>query len=125
MDPYHNFKVNDKKWNENPTFVMKSSRLATETALRMDIRSKKKTPMTECVVFMDGLHLRVEDYTTLTLWVENPIICKMQRLTSMYIRGYRECYNISAELPGYSSQSERDKCSFWDVGNVYIYRSLF
>ena len=39
--------------------------------------------MTECVVFMDGLHLRVKDYITLTLWVENPIICKTQRLASM------------------------------------------
>ena len=32
---------------------------------------------------MDVLHLRVKDYMTLTLWVENPIICKTQRLTSM------------------------------------------
>ena len=55
IDPYHIFKVNDKKWNGNSTFVMKSSRLATETALWMDTRNKK-TPMTECIVFMDGLH---------------------------------------------------------------------
>ena len=82
VDPYHIFKVNDKKWNGNPTFVMKSSRLAAETALQMDTRNKK-TPMTECVVFMDGLHLRVKDYITLTLWVENYIICKTKRLTSM------------------------------------------
>ena len=44
---------------------------------------QKKTPMTECIVFMDGLHSRVNDYITLTLWVENPIICKMQRLACM------------------------------------------
>ena len=43
----------------------------------------KKTPLTECVVFMDGLHSRVKDYITLTLWVENLIICKTQRLASM------------------------------------------
>ena len=61
---------------------MKSSRYAAETALRMDTRNKK-APMTECIVFMDGLHLRVKDYITLTLWVENPIICKTQRLASM------------------------------------------
>ena len=82
IDPYHIFKVNDKKWNGNPTFVMKSSRLAAETALWMDTRNKK-TPMTECIVFMDGLHSRVKDYITLTLWVENPITCKTQRLASM------------------------------------------
>ena len=39
--------------------------------------------MTECIVFMDGLHLRVKDYITLTLWVENPTICKTQRLASI------------------------------------------
>ena len=72
----------DKKWNRNPTFVMRSSRLATETALWMDT-CNKKTLVTECIVFMDGLHSRVKDYITLTLWVENLIICKMQRLTSM------------------------------------------
>ena len=103
MDPYHIFKVNDKKWNGNPTFVMKSSRLAAETALWMDTHNRK-TPMTECVVFMDGLHLRVKDYITLTLWVENPIICKMQaRMHAVCNGGYRKCYNISAEFPGYSS----------------------
>ena len=32
---------------------------------------------------MDGLHSRVKDYITLTLWVENPIIEKTQRLASM------------------------------------------
>ena len=47
VDPYHIFKVNDKKWNGNPTFVMKSSRLAAETTLRMDTHNRK-TPMTEC-----------------------------------------------------------------------------
>ena len=41
VDPYHIFKVNDKKWNGNPTFVMKSSRLAAETALWMDTHNKK------------------------------------------------------------------------------------
>ena len=59
IDPYHILKVNDKKWNGNPTFVMKSSRLAAETALQMDT-CNKKTPMTECIVFMDGLHFTVK-----------------------------------------------------------------
>ena len=54
---------------------MKSSRLSTETALKMDTRNKKNS--------MDGLHSHVKDYITLTLWVENPIIEKTQRLASM------------------------------------------
>ena len=41
IDPYYIFKVNDTKWNGNPTFVMKSSRLAAETALQMDTCNKK------------------------------------------------------------------------------------
>ena len=51
VDKYHIYKVNDKKWNGNPTFVMKSSKLSAETALHMDTHNKK-TPLTECVVFM-------------------------------------------------------------------------
>ena len=82
VDKYHIYKVNDKKWNGNPTFVMKKSKLSAEMALCMET-CNKKTPLTECVVFMYGLHSRVKDYITLTLWVENPIICKMQRLASM------------------------------------------
>ena len=82
VDKYHIYKVNDEKWNGNPTFVMKSSKLSAETALHMDTHNTK-APLTECVVFMDSLHSRVKDFITLTLWVENPIICKMQRLASM------------------------------------------
>ena len=82
VDKYHIYKVNNKKWNGNPTFVMKSSKSSAETALHMDTHNKK-TLLIECVVFMDGLHSRVKDYITLTLWVENLIICKMQRLAPM------------------------------------------
>ena len=82
VDKYHIYKVNDKKWNGNPTFAMKSSKLSAEMALRMDTPNKKNL-LTECVVFMHSLHSRVKDYITLTLWVENPIICKTQRFTSM------------------------------------------
>ena len=80
VDKYHIYKVNDKKWNGNPTFVMKSSKLSAETALHMDTHNNK-TPLTECVVFMVVYILELK--TTLTLWVENPIICKTQRLASM------------------------------------------
>ena len=82
VDKYHFYKVNDKKWNGNPTFVMKTSKLSAVMALCIDTHNKK-TSLTECVVFMDGLHSRVKDYITLTLWVENLIICKMQRFSKM------------------------------------------
>ena len=50
---------------------MKSSKLSAETALHMDMHNKKM-PLTECVIFMDGLHSNIKDYITLTLWVDNP-----------------------------------------------------
>ena len=59
VDKYHIYKVNNKKWNGNPTFVMKSSKLSAEMALCVDTRNKK-TPFTECVVFMDSVHSRVK-----------------------------------------------------------------
>ena len=82
VDKYHIYKVNNKKWNGNPTFVMKSNKLSAEMSLCMHT-CNKKTSLTECVVFMDGLHSRVKDYITLTLWVENLIICKTQKFASM------------------------------------------
>ena len=50
VDSYHIYKVNDKKWNSRPTFVMKSSRLSTETALKMDTRNKKSSIDRMCCV---------------------------------------------------------------------------
>ena len=49
-DPHHIYKVNDKKWKSRPTFVMKSSRLSTETALKMDTRNKKNSIDRMCCV---------------------------------------------------------------------------
>ena len=99
VDKYHIYKVNNKKWNGNPTFVIKSSKLSAEMVLCMDTHNQK-TPLTECVVFMDGLHSRVKDYITLTLWVENLIICKMQRLASMEC-GSEDTENITIFLQNF------------------------
>ena len=41
VDKYHIYKVNDKKWNGNQTFVMKRSKLSAETVLHMDTHNKK------------------------------------------------------------------------------------
>ena len=48
FDPYHIYKVNDKKCK--PTFVMKSSKLSAETALKMDTRNKKNSIDRMCCV---------------------------------------------------------------------------
>ena len=65
------FKVNDKKWNGNPTSLMKSSRLATKTALQMDTHNKK-TPHDRMPSLHGWITFESEDNIILTLWVENP-----------------------------------------------------
>ena len=47
VDKYHIYKVNDKKWNGNPTFVMKSSKLSAE----MDTCNKKTPPHGMCSLY--------------------------------------------------------------------------
>ena len=46
VDLYHIYKVNDSR----PTFVMKSSRLSAESALKMDTRNKKNSIDRMCCV---------------------------------------------------------------------------
>ena len=52
-------------------------------ALLMGQKNKVKTPFQDAVAFMDGLHLRVVDYMTLTLWVHNPVIRHLQHIACM------------------------------------------
>ena len=49
----------------------------------MDQNNKVKTPFQDAVAFMDGLHSRVVNYTTLMLWVHNPVIQHLQRIACM------------------------------------------
>ena len=44
----------------------------------MDQENDQKTPFQDVVAFMD-----VKDYTTLTLWLHNPVICDMQCIAYM------------------------------------------
>ena len=82
-DPLHIFKTNDKKINGKPSFVFKSSTPMAHIALLMDQNNKVKTPFQDSVTFMGGLHSRVVDYTTLMLWVPNPVIHHLQCIACM------------------------------------------
>ena len=82
-DPLHIFKINDKKLNGKPSFIFKSSTPMAHIALLMDQNNKVKTPFQDAVAFMDGLHSRVVDYTTLMLWVNNPVIHHLQCIACM------------------------------------------
>ena len=82
-DPLHIFKINDKKLNGKPSFIFKLSTPMAHTAPLMNPNNKVKTPFQDAVAFMDGLHSRVVDYTTLMLWVHNPVICHLQCIACM------------------------------------------
>ena len=83
QDPLHIYKINDRKLNGKPSFVFKSSTPMARIALLMDQENKVKTPFQDAVAFMDGLHSRVVDYMTPTLWVCNPVIHHLQRIACM------------------------------------------
>ena len=63
----------------------------------MDQENEQKTPFQDVVAFMDGLHSHVKDYTTLTLWLHNPIICHMQHIAYMDCE-FKNTNNISLFL---------------------------
>ena len=67
-------------------------------ALLMDQNNKVKTPFQDAVAFMDGLHLRVVNHTTLTLWVHNPKIWHLQCTACMECES-ENTENITAFLP--------------------------
>ena len=77
-DPLHIFKINDKTLNRKPSFIFKSSTPMACIAPLIDQNIKVKTPFQDAVAFMDRLHSRVVNYTTLTLWVHNPVIHHLQ-----------------------------------------------
>ena len=78
FDQLHIYGVNDCKMNNWPIYVFKSSTPMAKIALLMDQDHEEKMPFQDVVAFMDGLHSHVKDYTTLTLWLHNPVIHHMQ-----------------------------------------------
>ena len=82
FDWLHIYEVNDRKMNNWPSYVFKSSTLMAKIALLMDQDHEEKMPFQD-VAFNDGLHSHVKDYTTLTLWLHNPVICHMEHITYM------------------------------------------
>ena len=79
----HIYEVNDCKMNNWPSYVFKSSTLMAKIALLMDQDHEEKMPFQDVVAFMNGLHSHVKDYTTLNLWLHNPVICHMQCIAYM------------------------------------------
>lgn len=89
IDPYHIFKFNNKAWNGELSYVMKSSKMAAKIALQMHATSQEN-PLKEELVYMDAMHSRLKEYKSLTLWVYNPTSLKLMRLATMDAEGEDE-----------------------------------
>ena len=83
------YEVNDRKMNNQPSYVFKSSTPMAKIALLMDQDHEEKMPFQDVVAFMDRLHSHVKDYTTFTLWLYNHVIHHMQCIT--YVDCESEC----------------------------------
>ena len=70
VDPFYIYKINDRKWNGNGTYVFKGSQTAAEIGLLMD-KSARNTQFKDVIAHMDGLHSWAKGLITLTLWVTN------------------------------------------------------
>ena len=74
FDQLHIYEVNDCKMNNQPSYVFKSLTSMSKIALLMDQDHEEKTPFQDIMAFLDGLHSHVRAYTTLTVWLHNPVI---------------------------------------------------
>ena len=83
FDQLHIYEVNDRKMNNQPSNVFKSSTLMAKISLLMDQDHEEKTSFQDVVAFMDGLHSHVKDYITSALCLHNPVIHHMQCIACM------------------------------------------
>ena len=71
FDRCYIFKINCRSINSEPSFVFKSSKMAAQLALKIDINSQQDeepSTMVDEYAYMDAMHTHVKGYKTLTLW---------------------------------------------------------
>ena len=71
FDRCYIFKINCRSINSEPSFVFKSSKMAAQLALKMDInlqQDEEPSTMVDEYAYMDAMHTCVKGYKTLTLW---------------------------------------------------------
>ena len=85
IDPFHIYRINSKKMNNLPDFVMKSSSKILQLAIDMDIDGPENPLQLEDAYF-DGSHSRCTDFVSLGLWVMHAPMRQMIRLASMEVR---------------------------------------
>ena len=68
FDPCYIFKINYQSINSEPSFVFKSSKMAAQLALKMDIKvqqDEEPSTMVDEYAYMDAMHTHVKGYKTL------------------------------------------------------------
>ena len=68
VDPFHIYKINSKRLNNKPDYVMKSSSKILKLAIDMDVDGPDN-PLKSEDAFFDGSHSRCTDFISLGLWV--------------------------------------------------------
>ncbi|XP_033124349.1 uncharacterized protein LOC117122751 [Anneissia japonica] len=79
-DRFFIYKINNRAFNGEHTFVFKSSKEMAELALSMD--KDKGGLLANEYAYIDGKHNHCRGYVTLTLWVYHPVIRRIVRLAA-------------------------------------------
>ena len=86
-DPFFIYKINDGTFNDEVSYVFKSSTCAAQLAIEMDCEDpENKSCLPDEPVYCDTMHSRVDRYKNVTAWVKNPITCSMMRIATMEVQ---------------------------------------
>jgi hypothetical protein len=88
-DPYYIYRVNDRKLNQQESFVFKTSRTQAKIALSMDRHGQGVLNKEYC--FMDVKHNRCSSFKTFSIHVYHPMLRKIITLATM------ECESETAD----------------------------
>ena len=100
VDPFHIYKINSKRLNNNPDYVMKSSSKILRLAIDIDV-DWTDNPLKFEDAFFDGSHSRCTDFISLDLWV---IVRRIICLASMKVR----------------SEKTKEVTIFWELLNEML-----
>ena len=86
FDRCYIFKINCQSINSKPSFVFKSSKMAAQLALKMDIhlqQDEEPSTMVDEYAYMDAMYTCVKGYKTLTLWTYHHGMQRVMHLATM------------------------------------------
>ena len=85
-DPFFIYKINDRTFNNEVSYVFKSSCCATDLTIDMDCDDPdNKSCLSNEPVYCDTMHSRVDNYKNVMAWVKNPITCSMMHIATMEV----------------------------------------